>query len=113
MWTSGYFDTHIHYTMVPLIDQRIVFTVLKLTNFQYFLFQARIIFEKASKVPYKHVDDLASVWCEWAEMEIRHEYVPYIVHLMNFIKQACRQDNVCQAHAHKFWNVYDLLALRS
>ena len=21
------------------------------------------------------MDDLASVWCEWAEMEIRHEYV--------------------------------------
>lgn len=34
---------------------------------------ARIIFDKAVRVPYKHVDDLASVWCEWAEMEIRHE----------------------------------------
>lgn len=34
---------------------------------------ARIIFEKAIKVPFKHVVDLASVWCEWAEMEIRHE----------------------------------------
>ncbi|XP_013420306.1 pre-mRNA-splicing factor SYF1 [Lingula anatina] len=34
---------------------------------------ARIIFEKATKVAYVKVDDLASVWCEWAEMEIRHE----------------------------------------
>ncbi|XP_062622386.1 pre-mRNA-splicing factor SYF1-like [Saccostrea cucullata] len=34
---------------------------------------ARVIFDKAVRVPYKHVDDLASVWCEWAEMEIRHE----------------------------------------
>ncbi|KAK2191584.1 hypothetical protein NP493_50g00025 [Ridgeia piscesae] len=34
---------------------------------------SRIIFEKATKVEYKHVDDLSSVWCEWAEMEIRHE----------------------------------------
>ncbi|XP_060607021.1 pre-mRNA-splicing factor SYF1-like [Ruditapes philippinarum] len=34
---------------------------------------ARIIFDKAIKVPYKHVDDLASVYCEWAEMEIKHE----------------------------------------
>lgn len=34
---------------------------------------ARIIFDKASKVPYKHVEDLAAVWCEWSEMEIRHE----------------------------------------
>ncbi|XP_048776808.1 pre-mRNA-splicing factor SYF1-like isoform X1 [Ostrea edulis] len=34
---------------------------------------ARIIFDKAVRVPYKHVDDLASVWCEWSEMEIRHD----------------------------------------
>jgi len=37
------------------------------------LLQARVIFDKAIKVGYKHVDDLASVYCEWAEMEIRHE----------------------------------------
>jgi pre-mRNA-splicing factor SYF1 len=36
--------------------------------------ETRIIFEKAVKVPYKNVDDLASVWCEFCEMEIRHEY---------------------------------------
>jgi pre-mRNA-splicing factor SYF1 len=24
------------------------------------------------QVPYKYVDDLATVWCEWAEMELRH-----------------------------------------
>ncbi|ESO83805.1 hypothetical protein LOTGIDRAFT_236450 [Lottia gigantea] len=34
---------------------------------------SRVIFDKATKVPYKHVDDLASVWCEWAEMEIRQD----------------------------------------
>jgi len=32
---------------------------------------ARIIFDKATKVPYKKVDELASVWCEWCEMELR------------------------------------------
>lgn len=32
----------------------------------------RIVFEKATNVNFKHVDDLAYVWCEWAEMEIRH-----------------------------------------
>lgn len=26
-----------------------------------------------SQVPFKYVDDLASVWCEWAEMELRHQ----------------------------------------
>jgi len=33
---------------------------------------ARIIFDKASKVAFRAVDDLASVWCEWIEMELRH-----------------------------------------
>ncbi|TNN43806.1 Pre-mRNA-splicing factor SYF1 [Liparis tanakae] len=34
---------------------------------------ARTIFEKATKVHYKQVDDLAAVWCEYGEMELRHE----------------------------------------
>lgn len=34
---------------------------------------ARIIFEKATHVSFVKVDDLAAVWCEWAEMELRHE----------------------------------------
>lgn len=34
---------------------------------------ARVIFEKAVQIPYTKVDDLAAVWCEWAEMEIRHD----------------------------------------
>ncbi|CAB3983383.1 pre-mRNA-splicing factor SYF1-like [Paramuricea clavata] len=35
--------------------------------------EARVIFEKATKVSYRRVDDLASVWCEYSEMEIRNE----------------------------------------
>lgn len=34
---------------------------------------ARKVFEKAIKVNFKRVDDLAEVWCEWAEMEVRNE----------------------------------------
>lgn len=34
---------------------------------------ARVIFEKAVQVNYKTLDNLASVWCEWAEMELRHK----------------------------------------
>ncbi|XP_071930402.1 uncharacterized protein [Coffea arabica] len=34
---------------------------------------ARVIFDKAVQVNYKNVDHLASVWCEWAEMELRHK----------------------------------------
>jgi pre-mRNA-splicing factor SYF1 len=36
---------------------------------------ARKILEKATKVNFKTVEDLAEIWCEWAEMEIRAEYV--------------------------------------
>jgi pre-mRNA-splicing factor SYF1 len=34
---------------------------------------ARKIFEHGTKVNFKAVEDLAEIWCEWAEMEIRHE----------------------------------------
>jgi len=34
---------------------------------------ARVIFEKATQVNYRAVDDLASTWCEWIEMELRHK----------------------------------------
>lgn len=36
---------------------------------------ARVVFEKATGVSFTHVEDLAAIWCEWAEMELRHEYV--------------------------------------
>lgn len=36
---------------------------------------ARVIFEKSTHVPFMKVDDLGHVWCEWAEMELRHKYV--------------------------------------
>lgn len=32
---------------------------------------AREVFELAVNVRFKRVDDLAEVWCQWAEMEIR------------------------------------------
>lgn len=31
------------------------------------------IFEKAIQVPYVKVDDLAAVWCAWAEMKLERE----------------------------------------
>lgn len=33
---------------------------------------ARDVLDKATTTPFTRVDDLAEVWCEWAEMEIRH-----------------------------------------
>ncbi|KAL2315466.1 Pre-mRNA-splicing factor cwf3 [Schizosaccharomyces pombe] len=35
--------------------------------------QSRIIFEKATHVPFKTVNELAQVWIDWAEMELRHQ----------------------------------------
>lgn len=32
---------------------------------------ARAVFERASQADFRAVDDLAAVWCEWAELEIR------------------------------------------
>lgn len=34
---------------------------------------ARDILQRATQVRYTHVDDLASVWCQFGEMELRHE----------------------------------------
>ncbi|XP_068280688.1 pre-mRNA-splicing factor SYF1 isoform X1 [Nyctibius grandis] len=33
---------------------------------------ARTILTKATRVPFRHVEDLAAVWCEFGEMELRH-----------------------------------------
>ncbi|KAL8138002.1 hypothetical protein V2J09_004003 [Rumex salicifolius] len=43
---------------------------------------ARVIFDKAVQVNYKTVDHLASVWCDWAEMEIRHKNFKGALELM-------------------------------
>jgi pre-mRNA-splicing factor SYF1 len=34
---------------------------------------ARIVLEKAACVPFVKIDDLASIWCEWAELELRQK----------------------------------------
>ncbi|KAI5124338.1 hypothetical protein M0805_008945 [Coniferiporia weirii] len=43
---------------------------------------ARKILEKATKVNFKTVEDLAEVWCEWAEMELRHENYDEAIRVM-------------------------------
>lgn len=44
---------------------------------------ARLIFEKATQVLFVKVEDLANVWCEWAEMEIRNENYDDALKLMH------------------------------
>ncbi|KAK6151987.1 hypothetical protein DH2020_014622 [Rehmannia glutinosa] len=43
---------------------------------------ARVIFDKAVQVNYKAVDHLASIWCEWAQMELRHKNFKGALELM-------------------------------
>ena len=43
---------------------------------------ARVIFDKATQEELKYMDDLATVWCEWAEMELRHKNFKRALSLM-------------------------------
>ncbi|KAG6383953.1 hypothetical protein SASPL_119941 [Salvia splendens] len=43
---------------------------------------ARVILAKAVQADHKAVDDLASIWCEWAEMELRHNNLKGAVELI-------------------------------
>ncbi|KAF6150474.1 hypothetical protein GIB67_030275 [Kingdonia uniflora] len=43
---------------------------------------ARVIYEKAVQVNYKMVENLASVWCDWGEMELRHKNFKGALELM-------------------------------
>lgn len=43
---------------------------------------ARAVFEKAIKVNFRRVDDLAEVWCEWAELEVRNEFYDEAIRVM-------------------------------
>ncbi|CAJ2648726.1 unnamed protein product [Trifolium pratense] len=46
------------------------------------LANARVIFDRAVQVNYKTVDNLASVWCEWAELELKHKNFKGALELM-------------------------------
>ena len=37
---------------------------------------------RATQAKFKYVDDLATVWCEWAEMELRHKNFKRALDLM-------------------------------
>lgn len=43
---------------------------------------ARAVFEKAVNVNYKSVNDLADIWCEYAEMETRHDDFDQAINVM-------------------------------
>ncbi|KAL8931350.1 MAG: hypothetical protein Q9211_007029 [Gyalolechia sp. 1 TL-2023] len=75
---------------------------------------ARIILEKAVKVPYKSVAELAETWCGWAEMELKNENFDIAVGIMAKATQAPKKSTVDyfdetlspQQRVHKSWKLW-------
>lgn len=75
---------------------------------------ARIIMEKAVKVPFRSVAELAEMWCEWAEMELRNENFDQAVAIMAKATQAPKRSSVDyfdetlspQQRVHKSWKLW-------
>lgn len=75
---------------------------------------ARIIMEKAVKVPYKSVSELAECWTEWAELELRNENFDQAVNIMATATKAPKRSTVDyfdetlspQQRVHKSWKLW-------
>lgn len=75
---------------------------------------ARMIFDKAVKVPYKSVVELAETWIGWAEMELRNENFDRAMAIMAKAVQAPKRSTVDyfdetlspQQRLHKSWKVW-------
>ncbi|KAI9053159.1 hypothetical protein LZ554_003425 [Drepanopeziza brunnea f. sp. 'monogermtubi'] len=75
---------------------------------------ARVIMEKAVKVPFKSVAELADMWIEWAEMELRNDNFEEAVKIMAKAVQAPKRSTVDyfdetlspQQRVHKSWKLW-------
>ncbi|KAK3688456.1 hypothetical protein B0T22DRAFT_490143 [Podospora appendiculata] len=75
---------------------------------------ARVIMEKAVKVPFKSVAELADMWIEWANMELRNENFDEAVKIMAKAVQAPKRSTVDyfdetlspQQRVHKSWKLW-------
>ena len=75
---------------------------------------ARVILEKAVKVPFKSVAELAETWCGWAELELRNENFDGAVKIMAKATQAPKRSVVDyfdetlspQQRVHKSWKLW-------
>ncbi|KAF2428977.1 putative DNA repair and transcription protein [Tothia fuscella] len=78
------------------------------------LHNARVIMEKAVKVPFKSVAELAEMWCSWAEMELRNDNFDKAVDIMAKATQAPKRSTVDyfddtlspQQRVHKSWKLW-------
>ena len=75
---------------------------------------ARVILEKAVKVPFKSVAELADMWCGWAEMELRNENFDVAMDVMAKATRAPKRSTVDyfdetlspQQRVHKSWKLW-------
>ncbi|TAQ85454.1 hypothetical protein B7494_g6235 [Chlorociboria aeruginascens] len=75
---------------------------------------ARVIMEKAVKVPFKSVAELADTWIKWAEMELRNDNFEEAVKIMAKAVQAPKRSTVDyfdetlspQQRVHKSWKLW-------
>ncbi|RDA90942.1 hypothetical protein CP533_5353 [Ophiocordyceps camponoti-saundersi (nom. inval.)] len=75
---------------------------------------ARVIMEKAVKVPFKSVTELADMWIEWAQMELRNDNFDGAVRVMAKAVQAPKRSNIDyfdeslspQQRLHKCWKLW-------
>ena len=75
---------------------------------------ARMILDKAVKVPYKSVAELAETWVGWAEMELRNENFDGAMNVMATATKAPKRSTVDyfdeslspQQRIHKSWKVW-------
>lgn len=76
--------------------------------------QARIILEKAVRVPFKSVQELAEMWIEWAELELRNDNFEEAMKIMAKATRAPKRSMVDyfdealtpQQRAHKSWKLW-------
>jgi pre-mRNA-splicing factor SYF1 len=76
--------------------------------------QARMIMEKAVRVPFKSVQELAEMWIEWAELELRNDNFDDAVKIMAKATQAAKRSTVDyfdetltpQQRVHKSWKLW-------
>ncbi|KAF0916834.1 hypothetical protein E2562_014583 [Oryza meyeriana var. granulata] len=82
------------------------------------MYSADEVFAKATQASHRSADDLATVWCEWAEMQLRHKRFDEAVALMRQAtaehstevkRRAAAADEAAQLKLHKsakLWSFY-------
>ena len=63
------------------------------------LSDTRTIYKKATTYNFKNIDDLSSIWCEWAEMELRHRNYE---NCRNVLKMAIQKEKLFKSK--KLWS---------